>query len=345
MSIQPFFRDEPYLRDDLADTRKDAVTFRPDDDLCDDNHCDDNLCAVDTPPTYAMGLAERLAALHHPDARPSSVEIVLRTDALNAPFELTTITLEDLDLNETLEDFDPNADFDRKTLPSAPYPPAILDDSTAAFSWDVLPAPLPSFPDSTEMPWEPPSDPTPSEETHSLLQSSLWGKLQKFVTGISSKPRSQPPVSSSSFRRLSQRAMFEIVWTYDNAALDALSSHIERILAVRRLGPEAYAESRIVDMLDNMLVTERCVSDGIGISILRARIPEVARPMFDHALLRLENRGIVTLVPDDLPHDAGFGAKGAKGDPQPQMVKQGYDGIFDPVRGHLNRCILLQPAS
>jgi hypothetical protein len=58
MSIEPFFRDEPYLRDDLPDTRKDAVTIRPDDDLY----------AVDTPPTYAMGLAERLAALHHPDA-------------------------------------------------------------------------------------------------------------------------------------------------------------------------------------------------------------------------------------------------------------------------------------
>ena len=54
MSIQPFFRDEPLfqLHDEPPDTRKDVVTRRPDDDLY----------AVDTPPTYAMGLAERLAA-------------------------------------------------------------------------------------------------------------------------------------------------------------------------------------------------------------------------------------------------------------------------------------------
>lgn len=327
MSIEPFFRDEPYLRDDLPDTRKEAVTFRPDDDLY----------AVDTPPTYAMGLAERLAALHHPDALPSSAQLVLRNDndGREAPFERTTITLEDLDLDETLEEFDPDEQFDRETLPSAPYPHAIVDDGAAALSWDVLPAPLPTFPDSTDLPWEPPSDPAPSEETRTPLQSSLWGKIQKFVTEISSKPRSQPPVSSSSFRRLSQRAMFELVWTYDNAALDALSSHIDRIVAVRRLGPEAYAESRIVDMLDNLLVTERNASDGICISILRARIPEVARAMFDHALLRLENRGIVTLLPEDGRHDERHDTEhdGA------------HDGIFDPVRGQLNRCILLQHAS
>ncbi len=332
MSIEPFFRDEPYLRDDPPDTRKDVVTIRPDDDLND-------LYAVDTPPTYAMGLAERLAALHHPDAKPSSVEIVLRADGLGAPFELTTITLEDLDLDEALEDFDPDAEFDRQTLPSAPYPPAILDDGAAALSWDVLPAAIPSFPDSTDMPWGPGSDPSPSEETRSPVESSLWGKLQKFVTGISSKPRSQPPVSSTSFRRLSQRAMFELVWTYDNAALDALSSHIERILAVRRLGPEAYAESRIVDMLDNMLMTERGASDGLCISILRARIPEVARAMFDHALLRLENRGIVTLLPDASDQDRGHDSGHDRGH------DRGHDGIFDPVRGQLNRCVLLQPPS
>jgi len=321
MSIEPFFRDEPYLRDDPPDTRRDAVTIRPDDDLY----------AVDTPPTYAMGLAERFAALHHPDAVPSSQRIVLRTDGRETSYELTTITLEDLNIDEVHEDFDPDAEFDRETLPSAPYPTAILEDGTAAFSWDIPPAPLPTFPDSIDLPWDSASDPSPSEEPHPPRQSSLWGKLQKFVTGIGSKTRSQPPGSSSSFGRLSQRALFELVWTYDNAALDALSSHIERILAVRRLGPEAYAESRIVDMLDNMPVTERGTSDGICISILRARIPEVARAMFDHALLRLENRGIVTLLVDASGPASGHDA--------------GQGGIFDPVRGNLNRCILLQPAS
>jgi hypothetical protein len=306
MSIEPFFRDELHLRDDLPDTRKDAVTIRMDDDFY----------PVDTPPTYAMGLAERLAALHHTDAQSSSVEIVLRPDGLDTR---TTITLEDLDLTEPLEDFDHDAQFERKTLPSAPYPPAILDDGAAArLSWDVLPADIPSFHDSSDLALDPPSDAAPSEET----RSSIWNKLQRFVTGIS-RPRSQPPLSSSSSCKLSQRAIFELVWTLDNAALDALHSHIERIIAVRRLGPEAYAESRVVDLLDNMQGTERGASEGICISMLRARIPEVARGMFDHALLRLENRGIVALLPDEL----------------------GHDGILDPVRGHLNRCILLQTAT
>jgi hypothetical protein len=309
MGIEPFFRDEPLLRDDPPDTRRDVVTYRPDDDLY----------AVDTPPTYVVGLAERLAALHQ-SGQSSSVEIVLRPDAKEAPFELTTITLEDLDLNSPLEDFDADELFERKTMPSASCLPTLLDDGAAArLSWDVLPPPVPAFDDSDDTSLDPPSDVAPSEETRSPVPSSLWGKLQKFVTGRS-KTRSQPPMSSPSSRRLSQRSIFELVWTLDNAALDALSSHIEHIIAVRRLGPEAYAESRVVDLLDAMLSTERGGSEGIGISILRARVPEVARPMFDHALLRLENRGIVTLIPDD----------------------PGHDGIMDPVRGHLNRCVLLQ---
>lgn len=311
MSIEPFFRDEPLLRDEPPDTRKDVVTHRPDDDLY----------AVDTPPTYAMGLAERLAALQ-PDGPSSSVEIMLQPEGLEAPFGLTTITLDDLHLDEPLEDFDAEAQFDRKTLPSAPYPPAILDDGAAGLSWDVLPPPLPTFADSSDIPIDPPSDAAPSEEPRSPISSSLWGKLQRFVTGIS-RPRSQPPVSSASSRRLSQRTIFELVWTLDNAALDALSSHIEHIVAVRRLGAEAYAESRVVDLLDTMFGAERVGPEGVYISTMRARIPEVTRPMFDYALLRLENRGILTLVPDD----------------------PGHDGIMDPVRGHLNRCILLQPAS
>jgi hypothetical protein len=320
MSIEPFFRDEPLLRDDSPDTRKDVVTLRHDDDLY----------AVDTPPTYAMGLAERLAALHHPDALPSSANVVLRSDGSEAQFELTTITLDDLDLNEPLEDFDPNADFDRETLPSAPYPPAILDDGAASLTWDVPPAPVPSFPNAADLPWDQSPDPGPAEETRSPLESSIWGKLQRFVTGISSKPRTLPPVSSSSHRKLSQRAIFELIWTFDNAALDGLSSHIERILAARRLGPEAYAESRILDLLDNMLGGERGLHDGVGISLLRSRITEVARPMFDHALLRLENRGVVMLLADDTRNDRSH--------------EGSQDGIFDPVRGELNRCILLQSA-
>jgi len=310
MSIEPFFRDEPHLRDEVADTRKEVVTIRHDDDLY----------GIDSPPTYAMGLAERLAAMH-PDGHASSVEIMQRVNGGDSPFELTTINLEDLDLNEPLEDFESELQFDRKTLPSAPYPPAILDDGAANLNWDVLPAPVPSFPDSTDLPFDPPSDAAPSDDNRAPTSPSLWGKLQKFVTGIS-RPRSQPPVSSSSSRRLSQRAIFELIWTLDNAALDNLTTHIERIIAIRRLGPEAYAESRIVDLLDNMMIIERGASDGINISLLRARIPEVARPMLDHALLRLENRGIVALLPDDLDHE----------------------GISDPVRGHLSRCILLQSA-
>lgn len=308
MSIEPFFRDEPQLRDDLADTRKEVVTICHDDDLY----------GVDTPPTYAMGLAEQLAALHA-DARASTVDIMLRSDGAEGPFEQTTVTLEDLDLAEPLEDFDPDALLDRQTLPSAPYPAAILDDGATTLPWDVLPAAVPSFPDSGDLPPESPSDAAPS--SRAPVSSSLWGKIQKFVNGIS-RPRSQPPVSSSTSRRISQRTIFELVWTLDNAALDALNAHIEHIIAVRRLGPEAYAESRIVDMLDIMHATERGAPDGIGISFLRARIPEVSRMMFDRALLRLEHRGIIALLPDE----------------------PGQDGIVDHARGHLNRCILLQPA-
>ena len=310
MSIEPFFRDEPHLRDDLADTRKDVVSI----------HHDEDLYGVDTPPTYAMGLAEQIAAFHA-EARSSTVEIMLRPDGTEAPFELTTVTLEDLDLSDPLEDFDPDALLDRKTLPSAPYPPAILDDVATNLPWDVLPAALPTFPELDEAIPEPVSDAAPSEESRAPISSSLWGKLQRFVNGIS-KPRSQPPVSSSSSRRFSQRAIFELVWTLDNAALDALSAHIEHIIAVRRLGPEAYAESRIVDVLDTLHGHERAAADGVCISILRARIPEVSRMMFDQALLRLELRGVVALLPDE----------------------HGQDGILEQSRGPLNRCILLQPA-
>jgi hypothetical protein len=341
MSIEPFFRDEPHLRDELADTRKEVITIRHDDDLY-------GVDGVHTPPTYAMGLAERLAAFHA-DGHTSSVDIAHRvnnTNGADGPFELTTITLEDLDLNEPLEDFDSELHFDRKTLPSAPYPPAILDDGAANLNWDVLPAPVPFFPDSTDLPFDPPdstsrsadrlrrasatstqtsadahSDEHRSGSPSAPSSSSLWGKLQRFVTGIS-KPRSQPPGPSSSPHRLSQRAIFDLIWTLDNAALDNLSTHIERIIATRRLGPEAYAESRIVDLLDSLMYVERAAPDGVSISVLRARIPEVARPILDHALLRLENRGIVALLPED----------------------PGHDGILDPVRGHLSRCILLQTA-
>lgn len=332
MSAEPFFRDEPHLRDEPADTRKEVVTIHPDDELY----------GVDTPPTYAMGLAERLAALHA-DAQSSSVEIVMRQEGRGEPFEETTVSIEDLDLDEPLEDFDLDEQFERKTLPSAPYPPAILDDGAAALSWDVLPPPVPTFADAADLPFAPSSDPAPSVEVPSARPSSIWGKLQKFVTGIS-KPRSQPPVSSASSRRLSQRAIFELVWTFDNAALDALAAHIERIIAARRLGPEAYAESRIVDLLDQLTMADRGHGDGICISILRARIPEVARAMFDHALLSLENRGVVALLPDEPGLDGigGLGAKNADGDSKPHLLNHGID---DPVRGHLSRCLLLQTAS
>ncbi len=306
--MEPFFRDEPHLRDDSADTRKEVVSIHHED------------YDVGTPRTYAMGLAEQLAAFHA-EARASTVEIMLRPDGAQAPFDLTTVTLEDLDLDDPLEDFDPDALLDRKTLPSAPYPPAILDDAATNLPWDVLPAAVPTFPESPDSTPEPTSDVAPSEESRAPISSSLWGKLQRFVNGIS-KPRSQPPVSSSSSRRFSQRAIFELVWTLDNAALDSLAAHIEHIIAVRRLGPEAYAESRIVDVLDTLYAHERGTPDGIGISILRARIPEVTRTMFDQALVRLEHRGVIALLPDE----------------------PGQDGIFDHVRGHLNRCMLLQPA-
>jgi hypothetical protein len=314
MSIEPFFRDEPFLRDEPPDTRKEAITVRPDDDLF----------GVDTPPTYAMGLAERLAALHQ-DALASSGEIANRTADANdfdGRLELTTVALEDLNLDESLEDFDSDGQFDRETLPSAPYPALVLDDGAANLPWDVLPAPLPTFPQSPDLPFDPPSESELAEDPRSPVSSSLWGKLQKLVHGIG-LTRSQPPVSSVTSGRLSQRAIYELVWTLDNAALDGLAEHIERIIATRRLGPEAYAESRIIHSLDNMMFLERGAPNGVSISILRARIPEVARNMFDHALLRLENRGIVALLPDD----------------------PGHDGILDPVRGHLSRCVLLQSGS
>jgi hypothetical protein len=312
MGIEPFFREES-LRDDPPDTRRDTVTQRPDDDLY----------AVDTPPTRLMGYADR-AALLHQSGQASSVGIVLRADQTEPPFELTTITLDDLDLGSPLEDFDVGEQGERKTMPSTPYQrTTILDDGAAsALSWDVLPPPVLTIDDPDDTYLDPPSDVPSSEETRSPVPSSLWGKLQKFVTGMS-KTRSQPPASGPASRRLSQRSIFEHVWTLDNAALDALSSHIEHIIAVRRLGPEAYAESRIVDLLDMMFATERIGPEGVGISVLRARIPEVTRPMLDYALLHLENRGTVMLVPDE----------------------PGHDGIIDPVRGHLNRCILLQLAT
>jgi hypothetical protein len=301
MSNAPFFRDEPFLRDEPPDTSRDEPS-------------------VDTPLTRAMGPGEHFAMLDA-EVTSGSVEILLRPDGLEAAFDLPTISLDDLGNDLPLDDFDEAERFDRKTLRSAPYPPAILDDSEATLTFDIPPAPLPSIPMPAEIASEPASDASPSEQTHAALPSSIWGKLQRFVTGIS-KPRSQPPISSASSRKISQRSIFDLAWTLDNAALDALSSHIDRILVMRHLGPEAYAESRVVDMLDAIADSDRNATEGVFIATLRSRIPEVARPMLDHALLRLENRGVVALLPDD----------------------PGYDGIMDPVRGHLNRCILLQQA-
>ncbi len=308
MSNAPFFRDEPFLRDEPADTSRDEPTQSSDEP------------SVDTPLTRAMGPAEHFAMLNA-EAPSGSVEILLRPDGLEAAFDLPTISLDHLGNDLPLDDFEEAHRFDRKTLPSAPYPPAILDDSAGDLAFDIPPAPLPSIPMPAESAPGPASDVSPSEETRTALPSSIWGKLQRFVTGIS-KPRSQPPVSSASSRKIAQRSIFDLAWTLDNAALETLSSHIDRILVMRHLGPEAYAESRIVDTLDAFEDSDRNATEGVFITTLRSRIPEVTRAMLDHALLRLENRGVVALLPDD----------------------PGYDGIMDPVRGHLNRCILLQQA-
>lgn len=309
MSNAPYFRDEPFFRDDAPDTSRDEPS-----------HSQSDVDTVDTPPTRAMGAAEQFALLEG-ESPSGSVEILLRPDGLEAAFDLPTISLDDLGNDLPLDDYDELERFDRKTLPSAPYPPAILDEETAPLVFDVPHAPVPSIPDSIDPASQPPSEAPTSDETRGGLPSSIWGKLQKFVTAIG-KPRSQPPLSSASSHRLSQKSIFDIAWTLDNASLDALSLHIDRILLLRRLGPEAYAESRIVDLLDSVADNDGTPSGGICIATLRARIPEVARAMLDHALLRLENRGVIMLLPDE----------------------HGHDGIDDPVRGHLHRCVLLQTA-
>jgi len=118
--------------------------------------------------------------------------------------------------------------------------------------------------------------------------------------------------------RPTARALAELVWRMDDADLDALSSHLERVVALRRLGPDAFAEARILDILASIAPD---ADEGASLSTLRAHAPELSRDALNRALLRLEARGLVALSPSD-----GVPTR---------------DALHDPKRGLLGRCARL----
>jgi len=107
--------------------------------------------------------------------------------------------------------------------------------------------------------------------------------------------------------------MRDLVWTLDAGDLPALMSHVERVSALRKTGPEVYAEARILDAL-------ALLEGDVPLSTLRARMPEVSRAAFDEAILGLERKTWVVL-------GAGKGAVDAA-------------AIWAPGRGYLGQCAL-----
>ncbi len=164
------------------------------------------------------------------------------------------------------------------------------------------------------------------------LLASFWLGLQHFCAERLARwraalfcPSDSPPASftrpltsSAPADRPALQAVQDLIWTLEADELPALLTHVERVALLRKTGPEVYAEARLLDIL--ALLEEAFGEEGVPLSALRARMPEVSRAAFDEAILGLERKTWVTLGTGKGPVDAS--------------------AIWAPGRGYLGRCVL-----
>jgi len=301
---------DPYPHDDAPDTRHDAPTRRAIEGLF-----ADEVASSDGPATRAMSEDERETALLGPETGRNEGG---REDWDDEPAEpvFPPAFADSDDEDEALAALaGMSIRSDRKTLPSARFTqlgePLAAAGRFADLGWEnTLGA------DEPRASWD--EAETPVSEEPPLSSPSIWGRVQQFVARIASKRT--PPNPAASHARSTARALADLMWTMEDTDLEVLASHIERVVSLRQLGPEAYAEARILDALGT-LESENRTSGGIPLTALRAHMPEVSRNALDGALLRLEERRSIALAPaDDVPEQ---------------------DALHDPKRGPLGRCALL----
>ncbi|MDI1447404.1 hypothetical protein [Polyangium sp. 6x1] len=304
---------DPFLHDEPPDTRHDAPTRRAMEGLF-----VDEVASSDGPATRAMSPDEREMALLDQEGDRYESNAEAWDDEPAEPVLPPAFADSDDDDTALAALAGLSIRSDRKTLPSARFtqlgeplaPPRFAD-----LGWENAVC--------TDEP-EASSDetPIPGSDEPPVSSPSIWGRVQQFVARLAMKRT--PPNPAASHARSTARAVADIVWTMEDADLEVLASHIERVVSLRQLGPEAYAEARVLDAL-GALESEDRTSGGISLSALRAYMPEVSRGALDGALLRLEERRFLALAPaDDVPE---------------------RDALRDPKRGLLGRCALLAPST
>lgn len=305
MSIDPFLRDEP------PDTRNDAPTRRFEGFL--GTYPGDEVPSSGHPKTRAMSQDERLAALAPDTSRSSDL----------APPRFALPSADEPEEDDDVIDVTRTLRSERKTLPSPrltppPAPPGRVARPTELSwdnprGWDGRTEPWDGDPEKPEVfPDETPDEAPPSSP-------SIWGRVQRFVAKFGKKRPSTAPNPLASRERPALRLLMDAVWTMDDGEIDEIAAHLERVVALRRLGADAYTEARILDTLGS-LEPDDPEEPGIPLPALREKLPEIPRAALDEALLRLEERRNLTLKPDN------------------DVAER--DAVKDRTRGALGRCAL-----
>jgi hypothetical protein len=87
-----------------------------------------------------------------------------------------------------------------------------------------------------------------------------------------------------------------LLWSFEPRELGETVKLIEHIVAARFAGPEGRVEAQIIYALMHIRADE----DGaVGLAVLRGKLLGIARSAVDQALLRLEERCQVVLLPAD----------------------------------------------
>ncbi|MDC0739964.1 hypothetical protein [Polyangium mundeleinium] len=305
---------DPFLHDESPDTRHDAPTKRAMEGLF-----ADEVASSDGPATRAMSPDEReIALLGHEEGRYGGDAEAWDDDEPAEPVLPAAFADSDDDDAALAALAELSIRSDRKTLPSARF--THLGEPRAPGPWADLGWETSMCADEPATSWD--ETPVPASEEPPVSSPSIWGRVQQFVARLSMKRTAPNPAASHA--RSTARALADLVWTMEDADLEVLASHIERVVSLRQLGPEAYAEARILDAMGTLESDDRA-SGGIPLSALRAHMPEVSRSALDTALLRLEERRFLALAPaDDVPE---------------------RDALHDPKRGLLGRCALLAPST
>jgi hypothetical protein len=116
-----------------------------------------------------------------------------------------------------------------------------------------------------------------------------------------------------------------LLWSLEPHELEETAKLIAYIGASRLAGPEARVEAQILHAL-MYIRPDEC--GAVGLAFFRGRLLGVARSAVDQALLRLEERGQVVLLPADLASRA----------------RQATAAIEHPSRGLLERVALVTRA-